>query len=650
MNYKLNLFILLIFFLTINSVYSFNSSNINSSGVHFEFDVNSNSTLFLYNDNYPISFIDSIRVNNSNSATNEVTFQIDLNPSKPSNSGIQILSSLGKLSSLLCNTSLSSSNTQFCTFNFPESWKSSEPTLYFNTYNTNSSYSLATYFDFYQKDNIEYQKSGVNLNSQSDFSGSLISYNHNYPISIIDSIRVNNSNSATNEVTFQIDLNPSKPSNSGIQILSSLGKLSSLLCNTSLSSSNTQFCTFTFPESWKSSEPTLYFNTYNANSSYSLATYFDFYQKDNIEYQKSGVSLQCNILYQTLNVNYITYPNITINKKSAFINVSANKNISSCRLNWNGSWIDSMTIDGKNCWITQNGDYNNTYTYYVEVNGTDSTFGSTVNISANTQTKNTTMIYVEPDFLYIYPTPNQNSNWGYDSFTIRINDTLSQASYINVTINNKNYSLINIGNNIWEFSTDEFKQATNITFQAYSDTGILEKRTTTFYPRIISSLPTYSPMSLVLLVIFLIIFLFISINKTKSKKAITPIITTILLLMVVVTTMVLFSGWYSSFVNNIEFKSSNQLSLSPSSVDIKGIWENNEIYTLYLKTKKKGGYQIVNSVILNDQECILTKSNLLFGSGVSPIQIVCPNYNLNSISKVIIKTNYLIKESNIVIK
>ena len=76
----------------------------------------------------------------------------------------------------------------------------------------------------------------------------------------------------------------------------------------------------------------------------------------------------------------------TINQEYIFINVSASSALDSCRLNWNGTWDNTMTVSGNYCYITKSGSFNNTYTYYVEGTGSNAAMNITVS-------KNVTMIY-----------------------------------------------------------------------------------------------------------------------------------------------------------------------------------------------------------------------------------------------------------------
>ena len=74
-----------------------------------------------------------------------------------------------------------------------------------------------------------------------------------------------------------------------------------------------------------------------------------------------------------------------ISDEFIYISVVADSLISSCRLNWNGTYLNSMYESGNSCYINKSGSFNNTYSYFVEVNG--------INFAQNfTSVQNVTMI------------------------------------------------------------------------------------------------------------------------------------------------------------------------------------------------------------------------------------------------------------------
>lgn len=122
---------------------------------------------------------------------------------------------------------------------------------------------------------------------------------------------------------------------------------------------------------------------------------------------------------------------------------------------------------------------------------------------------------------YIFPTPENQSTYGGNNFTIRIEDTQDSSSWFNVIINGDSYSLTNISNTQWEYTFSEnIVTITNVTFNVtYSENGIMETRTFTFYPnhsRQMLSFHTY--LSGIITIILILIGGFFWNKKQKTKR------------------------------------------------------------------------------------------------------------------------------------
>lgn len=223
---------------------------------------------------------------------------------------------------------------------------------------------------------------------------------------------------------------------------------------------------------------------------------------------------------------------------------------------------------------------------------------------------------------YIQPTPPDNSNYGNTKIIIQIEDTSGLLTWLNVTINNQNYSMTNTSGNIWQFTYEEnLNSIQNITFQAYYESGNLNQRSFTFYPdHSKNSLPAFGIIS-VLISIILLLFQFNF--KQKNNKAITPAIATVMLLFITITSFVVLNSFFSETISNYQDKSFQNNNLN--SIKILDFKEELGKYNLYIRNDKND-YIILNKIKVNNNYCNLTMNNVILEHSISKIEIDCPSY------------------------
>ena len=109
---------------------------------------------------------------------------------------------------------------------------------------------------------------------------------------------------------------------------------------------------------------------------------------------------------------------------------------------------------------------------------------------------------------YISPTPDNDTHFGGDSFTITVEDTQGVSTWFNVTFNDVTYVMTNTSSTVYEYTFyPDYNTVTEITYYvSYSGDGMLETRVLTYYPTpsAFQRVPAFSLVSYILTIILII--------------------------------------------------------------------------------------------------------------------------------------------------
>ncbi|MCA9459076.1 MAG: right-handed parallel beta-helix repeat-containing protein, partial [Nanoarchaeota archaeon] len=143
----------------------------------------------------------------------------------------------------------------------------------------------------------------------------------------------------------------------------------------------------------------------------------------------------------SMNLTYTSFDNTSVFRNWTYIEVLASSNISSCGLNWNGTWDYSTTIVGGNtCYINKSDSYGiggsgNSYWHYLEANSSLGVVNQSLNISVS--------FYLPIEFSnHNLSFLNNNSvqiNWSSNS---NLNSTIYYWKNLSVNMTSSNLSLL----------------------------------------------------------------------------------------------------------------------------------------------------------------------------------------------------------------
>ncbi|MCA9496185.1 MAG: hypothetical protein KC589_04540, partial [Nanoarchaeota archaeon] len=228
---------------------------------------------------------------------------------------------------------------------------------------------------------------------------------------------------------------------------------------------------------------------------------------------------------------------------------------------------------------------------------------------------------------YMFPSPSNNSHYGGEVITIKISDLALSVFWANISFNNNSYDLSNNWDGSWQVSIDDLPLGIqNISYQVFYNDGELGEVTFTYYPDYSgTTYPAYSFLAGLLSILFLSFGFFL--RKTeKDRRGVTAIISLLLLLIVAVVGSYSLFVWQENFRISYQEKQNQALSIGSNGfVNIEGIKNESSVINLYIKNNNRG-YIILDEVKMNNQNCNLTKSNVLRGLSMNKIEIDCSLY------------------------
>jgi flagellin-like protein len=268
---------------------------------------------------------------------------------------------------------------------------------------------------------------------------------------------------------------------------------------------------------------------------------------------------------------------------------------------------------------------------------------SGINISYQAITTLPTYPYYDSDI-----TPYNNSNIISNQISIVVNEGSESVSWINITINNINYTMTDQGDGTWIYTINTTSNPTSYQFEAYYNTDSLGENTFTLLrDHTSTTMPALTPISL-LISILIITSLFIpnkKQNKTKNKKAIAPVIATVLLLLVAVSAFTVMSSWYSSMSNDFQTKNLQGDNFDDNAIKLLDIKYEGSIPTLYIKSSYSKYIKIEN-LVLNSYVCTLNGGNAILANSITKVYLNCNGASINSVNdvKIVTKEKALIKK------
>ena len=342
--------------------------------------------------------------------------------------------------------------------------------------------------------------------------------------------------------------------------------------------------------------------------------------------------------------DYILAPSGNYSKSSVEISASSNLNISSCRLNWNGTY-ENMSFNANSCSIIKSVQNNTNYTYFVELNVSkfDPNLNKTLNFSKKLDIKKIHVEILNINLTYVYPTPldmanryvektlnlafsSSNNNCGFNINGENLNasyNSLNQICYINYSIadfngTNKNitfYGYINNSGSIIQLDTRNIK---------------------IYYNLFNKSLPMTSNISIILMIFIMGILGYFSKRKVKNKKALSEIVAVMLILVVTVVASVGFYGWYHGYENkltqNIEFYDSVPAEILKVSTVL-----NSTDLNLFIANRNPN-YQYIKNIKINSKLCQIIKDNIVKPNDIGSILISNCSYKKKLPNEIVILT------------